>query len=95
MALALRVAENPQQHIQRIHHHPPRPDPLHVSAHNRQQALNVEIAGRDFLPIQPGDVPATCADVDDLMRDVGFSPSTSIEEGIRSFVGWYREYYGV
>lgn len=48
---------------------------------------------RNLLPIQPGDVPATCADVDDLMRDVGFAPKTSIEEGIGRFVEWYREYY--
>ncbi len=45
--------------------------------------------------MQPGDVPATYADVVDLMRDVGFRPSTSAEEGISKFVKWYREYYGV
>lgn len=54
-----------------------------------------EKAIKNFLPIQPGDVPSTYADVDDLMRDVGFKPSTSIEEGIRRFVEWYREYYQV
>ena len=42
--------------------------------------------------MQAGDVPATYADVDDLMRDVGFRPSTPIEEGIRRFLNWYREY---
>jgi UDP-glucuronate 4-epimerase len=47
----------------------------------------------NLLPMQPGDVPATCADVDDLMADVGFRPTTSIGEGIRRFVVWYREYY--
>jgi len=52
-------------------------------------------AVRNMLPIQPGDVPATYADVDDLMRDVGFKPSTSIEQGIRNFVAWYREYYRI
>ncbi|HEX4411002.1 MAG TPA: NAD-dependent epimerase [Xanthobacteraceae bacterium] len=46
----------------------------------------------ELLPIQPGDVPETCADIDDLLRDIGFRPSTSIEEGIREFVLWYREY---
>lgn len=46
-----------------------------------------------FLPIQPGDVPATCADIDDLFKAVGFRPSTPIEEGIRRLVQWYREYY--
>ena len=49
----------------------------------------------NLLPIQPGDVPATWADVDDLMRDVGFSPSTPIDTGVERFVAWYRDYYGV
>jgi UDP-glucuronate 4-epimerase len=48
---------------------------------------------REMAPMQPGDVAETCADVDDLMRDVGFRPKTSIEEGIRHFVAWYRNYY--
>jgi len=50
-------------------------------------------AERELLPMQPGDVPATYADVDDLMRDVGFRPATSIAEGISRFVGWYRSYH--
>jgi len=50
-------------------------------------------ARKNMLPIQPGDVPATYADVDDLMRDVGFRPLTSIEEGIKRFVEWYKGYY--
>jgi UDP-glucuronate 4-epimerase len=50
-------------------------------------------AQKNFLPLQPGDVPATYADVADLMADVGFKPSTSIEEGIQHFVTWYRTYY--
>ena len=52
-------------------------------------------AKRELLPMQPGDVPATYADVDDLMREVGFRPSTPIAEGIARFVAWYREYHGV
>jgi len=52
-------------------------------------------AEKRLLPIQAGDVPATYADVDDLMRDVGFRPATPIEEGIARFVAWYREYYQV
>lgn len=52
-------------------------------------------AEKRMLPLQAGDVPATYADVDDLMRDVGFKPSTSIEVGIARFVEWYREYYQV
>jgi len=52
-------------------------------------------AEKNFLPMQPGDVPATYADVDDLTRDAGFKPSTPIAEGIRRFVDWYRTYYSV
>lgn len=48
-------------------------------------------AEKAMLPIQPGDVPATYADVDDLQRDVDFRPATSIEDGVRRFVAWYRE----
>ena len=48
---------------------------------------------RELLPMQPGDVPATFADVDDLMRDVGFKPSTPIAEGIARFIAWYRDYH--
>jgi UDP-glucuronate 4-epimerase len=47
----------------------------------------------ELEPMQPGDVPETCADVDDLMRDVGFRPATPIETGVRNFVAWYREYH--
>ncbi|WP_136516327.1 NAD-dependent epimerase [Geomonas edaphica] len=52
-------------------------------------------AVKNLLPIQPGDVPATFADVEDLMHDVGFKPATSIEDGVGRFVKWYREYYRV
>jgi UDP-glucuronate 4-epimerase len=52
-------------------------------------------AVRDMLPMQPGDVAETFADVGDLMRDVGFRPETPIEEGIRGFVAWYRDHYKV
>ncbi|MEX0716464.1 MAG: NAD-dependent epimerase [Planctomycetaceae bacterium] len=51
-------------------------------------------ARRNLLPIQPGDVPETYADVDDLVLDVGFAPRTTIEEGIARFVEWYRAYHG-
>ncbi len=51
-------------------------------------------AEKVFLPIQDGDVPATFADVGDLMRDVGYAPKTSIETGITRFVEWYQDYYG-
>jgi UDP-glucuronate 4-epimerase len=52
-------------------------------------------AKKKLLPLQAGDVPATYADVDDLMNDVGFKPATPIEEGIRRFVDWYMDYYRV
>ncbi len=52
-------------------------------------------ARKNFLPMQPGDVPATYADVQDLIDDVGFKPDTPIEAGIRKFVEWYRSYYKV
>ena len=51
-------------------------------------------ANKEYLPMQPGDVPETFADVDDLIRDVGFKPVTSIEEGLGRFVDWYKDYYG-
>ena len=49
-------------------------------------------ATKELLPMQPGDVPATYADVDDLARDVDFRPATSLEDGIRRFAAWYRGY---
>jgi UDP-glucuronate 4-epimerase len=52
-------------------------------------------AEKYLLPMQAGDVPATFADVDDLMKDVGFKPSTPIEIGVQRFVEWYRTYYRV
>ncbi|QNG60908.1 nucleotide sugar dehydrogenase [Bacillus sp. PAMC26568] len=52
-------------------------------------------AEKNLLPLQPGDVPATYADVDDLMRDVDFKPATTVEEGIGKFVDWYKKYYGL
>ncbi|MBN2158491.1 MAG: NAD-dependent epimerase [Spirochaetes bacterium] len=51
-------------------------------------------AEKNFLPMQPGDVPATYADVSDLARDIGYSPSTTLEAGVRAFVAWFHEYYG-
>ena len=54
-----------------------------------------KVAEKTLLPIQPGDVPATYADVADLEADVGFKPATPIAVGIRRFVAWYREFYNV
>ena len=50
-------------------------------------------AKKEYMDLQPGDVPATVANVDDLMNDVGFKPDTPIETGIARFVSWYREYH--
>jgi len=52
-------------------------------------------AEKNFLPMQQGDVPATYANVDDLMRDVGYAPKTPIETGIARFVEWYKDYYAI
>ena len=51
-------------------------------------------AEMNMLPMQPGDVPDTWADTEDLATDVGYQPSTPIEVGVRKFVEWYLEYYG-
>jgi UDP-glucuronate 4-epimerase len=50
---------------------------------------------KNFMPLQPGDVPATYANVDDLLEDVDFKPNTSIEDGITKFVAWFREYHRI
>ncbi|MEY4956028.1 MAG: hypothetical protein RL409_285 [Gemmatimonadota bacterium] len=53
------------------------------------------VAEKRMLPLQPGDVPATSANVDALVRDVGFAPQTPIETGVANFVAWYREYFQI
>ena len=50
-------------------------------------------AEKNLLPLQPGDVPDTWADIDDLQREVGYTPATPVEAGVRSFVDWYLSYY--
>jgi UDP-glucuronate 4-epimerase len=57
-----------------------------------EKALGLK-AEKEFLPLQPGDVPDTYADVKDLERDLGYKPSMNVQEGINKFVNWYREYY--
>lgn len=59
-----------------------------------EECLGIK-AEMELLPMQPGDVPATCADIEDLTRDFGFQPQTSVRDGIRQFVSWYRTYYGL
>ena len=50
---------------------------------------------RDYQPMQPGDMPATYASIDRLHAAVGFTPRTSLADGLARFVAWYREYFGV
>ncbi len=52
-------------------------------------------AEKNLLPLQPGDVPDTFADVDDLVRDLDYRPNTPVEEGVRRFVDWYKDYFKV
>ena len=52
-------------------------------------------AVKEMVPMQPGDVPATYADIEDLTREIGFRPATKIEEGIARFAKWYRDYHNV
>lgn len=59
-----------------------------------EDALGAE-AEKQMLDMQPGDVPSTYADIDDLYHAVGFRPQTTIEEGINRFVAWYKTYYDV
>ena len=54
-----------------------------------------KVAQKNMLPLQPGDVPATYADIDALIHDVGFRPGTSIETGISRFIDWYKDYYQI
>ena len=68
------------------------PVPLMTLIETLERALGKK-AIKNFLPIQPGDVPATWADVTDLIEDVSFKPATSIEDGVGKFVAWYRCYY--
>jgi UDP-glucuronate 4-epimerase len=58
-----------------------------------EQALGKK-AVKEFLPMQPGDVPATYADVADLEAAVGFRPETTIEDGIGCFIAWFKDYHG-
>ena len=75
-----------------------------IGNNNKEQLLRyIEVledclgqkAEKNFLPMQPGDVPATYADVDDLVRDFAYKPGTTLEYGIGRFVDWYRGYFGV
>lgn len=70
-----------------------KPEKLMVFIETLEKCLG-QTAVKEYLPMQPGDVYQTYADVSDLMKDYDFKPDTSIEEGLTKFVAWYREYYG-
>jgi UDP-glucuronate 4-epimerase len=70
------------------------PTPLMAYIEAIEEALGVT-ANKDFLPMQPGDVPATAADTSALEAWTGFKPNTPVREGVARFVAWYREFYGV
>jgi UDP-glucuronate 4-epimerase len=72
-------------------HHPE--ELMHVVALLEKELGRTAV--KDMLPMQPGDVTETFADVGNLTRDIGFKPETSIEDGIRGFVAWYRDHYQV
>jgi UDP-glucuronate 4-epimerase len=82
----------PPARIFNVGNHKPE-DLMHVVA-ILEKELNLT-AAKNMVPMQPGDVPETFADVDDLIREVGFRPQTSIEAGLRKFVAWYRSHYSI
>lgn len=69
------------------------PVPLQEFVGTLEELLGVK-ANIAYAPMQPGDVYATYADIDELQRDVGFRPNTPLREGLKRFVAWYREFYG-
>ncbi len=86
------VADGPLHRVYNLGNH--RSEPLMRFIGLIEQALGQK-AEIDFQPMQPGDVQATYADIDATQRDLGFQPSTTIDEGIPKFVAWYREYHGI
>ena len=70
------------------------PTPLMEFIAAMEESLGIT-AQKNFLPMQPGDVPATAADTDRLDAWVGFKPNTPIRQGVSQFVSWYRDYYAV
>ena len=59
-----------------------------------EDALNLK-ANKELLPLQPGDVPDTYANIDDLIKEFNYMPSTSVKTGVSNFVGWYQNYYRI
>lgn len=71
-----------------------KPENLMTFVQTLEKAIGKE-AKKELLPMQPGDVYQTYADVDELTKDFGFKPNTPVEEGVKRFVKWYREYYNL
>lgn len=86
------AADGPRHRLYNLGNH--RSEPLMRFIGLIEAALGQK-AEIDFQPMQPGDVQATYADIDATQRDLGFQPSTPIDEGIPKFIAWYREYHGV
>lgn len=86
------AAANAPSKLYNVGNHRPE-ELMHVVALLEQELGRTAI--KELLPMQPGDVLETFADVEDLMRDTGFAPSTPIEHGVRNFVAWYRDHYKV
>ena len=59
-----------------------------------EEALNIK-AKKDLLPLQPGDVPDTFADVNDLVKEFDYKPSMSVKKGVKNFVDWYKSYHNI
>lgn len=86
------AAANAPSRVYNVGNHRPE-ELMHVVALLERELGRTAV--KDLLPMQPGDVVETFADVEDLMRDTGFAPSTPIEHGVRNFVTWYRDYFKV
>jgi UDP-glucuronate 4-epimerase len=59
-----------------------------------EEALGIK-AEKELLPLQPGDVPDTFADLDDLVKEFGYKPSMSVTQGVKNFVDWFKEYHNL
>jgi UDP-glucuronate 4-epimerase len=59
-----------------------------------EEALGIK-AEKELMPLQPGDVPDTFADLDDLVKEFGYKPSMSVTQGVKNFVDWFKEYHNL
>ena len=105
----IRVIDNPPRKREDIDNDPSQSQTAPFKVYNIGNSSPVELmafiraiekhlgkeAEKEYLPMQPGDVPRTEADVTDLVRDMGYKPSTTVEEGISRFIEWYRDYFQI